>query len=277
MSLFIASLNSGSNGNCYYIGNDKEAILVDAGLTCRETEKRMKHLELSMEKVKAIFISHEHGDHIRGVEVIARKYHLPVYITHATLQYSRLNIDLHLIKRFSASIPVNIGTLSVHPFPKLHDAADPHSFIISGNGVTIGVFTDIGTPCEHVITHFKQCHAAFLEANYDEDMLEQGRYPAHLKRRISGTHGHLSNSQALELFRRHKPAFMSHVFLSHLSKDNNNPELACNLFNTHRGNTNIIHASRYKETEVYHIQTQASNDKVKKHKAVVTTVQMALF
>src|ERR1700759_3364487 len=109
MSLYIASLNSGSNGNCYYIGNDHEAVLVDAGLTCRETEKRMRRLELSMDKVRAIFISHEHGDHIKGLDVIARKYKLPVYITPLTLQHSRLQLDN--VIPFRAYTPVSIGEL----------------------------------------------------------------------------------------------------------------------------------------------------------------------
>jgi phosphoribosyl 1,2-cyclic phosphodiesterase len=253
MSLVVTSLNSGSNGNCYYVGNDNEAVLIDAGLTCRETEKRMKRLGLAMDKVKAIFISHEHGDHIKGLEVLSRKYRLPVFITAATLQHSRLRLDKELINTFGAHQPICVGALSVHPFPKLHDAADPNSFVVKDNGVTVGVFTDIGSPCEHVINNFKQCHAVFLEANYDEGMLENGRYPVHLKRRISGTHGHLSNRQALELFLAHRPAFMSHLFLSHLSKDNNDPELALGLFAAHQANMRITVASRYEEMAVQQI------------------------
>ena len=277
MSLYIASLNSGSNGNCYYIGNDHEAVLVDAGLTCRETEKRMRRLDLSMEKVKAIFISHEHGDHIKGVEVISAKYKLPVYITPLTWSHSKLRLETVLIKPFKGYEPITIGGLTIHPFPKKHDAADPHSFIIAGNGVTIGVFTDIGIPCLHVIDHFTKCHAAFLEANYDDVMLANGRYPIHLQRRISGDEGHLSNQQALDLFMAHRPDFLSHVFLSHLSKDNNNPEIAAKLFNTHRGNTEIIVASRYHETEVYHIKAAGEHQKFKKKITAERAVQAPLF
>ncbi len=277
MSLYIASLNSGSNGNCYYIGNEHEAVLVDAGLTCRETEKRMRRLDLSMEKVKAIFISHEHGDHIKGVEVISAKYKLPVYITPLTWAHSRLRSETGLIKPFKGYVPVTIGELTIHPFPKKHDAADPHSFIIAGNGVTIGVFTDIGIPCLHVIDHFTQCHAAFLEANYDDEMLANGRYPLHLQRRISGDEGHLSNQQALDLFMAHRPAYMSHIFLAHLSKDNNSPEIAAKLFNTRRGNTEIIIASRYNETEVYHIKAAGEHQKLKKKLTVEHIVQATLF
>ena len=226
MSLFIASLNSGSNGNCYYVGNSSGAVLIDAGISCRETEVRMRRLHLQMQTVKAVFISHEHADHIQGLSVLAKKYKLPVYITEATLRNCGDIIKNTIpINPFTPHQPVQVGSLFITAFPKQHDAAEPHSFIITDEDVTIGVFTDIGTPCYHVIHYFKQCHAAFLEANYDEAMLAQGRYPYHLKKRISGTHGHLSNSQALELFIRHGPPFMSHLFLSHLSKENNHPQL----------------------------------------------------
>ena len=115
------------------------------------------------------------------------------------------------------------------------------------------MFTDIGIACKNVIHHFKQCHAAFLEANYDDTMLEQGRYPYFLKNRIRGGMGHLSNKQALELFTAYKPSFMSHLFLSHLSKNNNCPQLVEKLFNQHAGGVKMIVASRYEETGVYHI------------------------
>ena len=253
MSLFITSLNSGSNGNCYYIGNDREAILVDAGISCKETEKRMHRLGLSMDKVKAIFISHEHTDHIKGVQVISKKYKLPVYITDDTLLHGGLNLNEQVVLSFKAYVPVQIGDIIVTAFPKFHDAAEPHSFIVAFNDIKIGVFTDIGAPCDHLINHFKQCHAAFLEANYDEEMLANGSYPYYLKKRITGGHGHLSNKQALELFKTHKPAFMTHLLLSHLSKDNNNPELVLDLFNQHAGNTRIIVASRHEETAIYQI------------------------
>lgn len=253
MSLFIASIASGSNGNCYYIGNADEAVLIDAGISCRETVKRMKRIGLSMDQVKAIFISHEHGDRIRGVEVLSSRYGLPVYISPDTLRYSRLKLEKNNTVHFKAYEPVAVGKLIINPFPKKHDAADPHSFTIRYQDITIGVFTDIGAPCDHVIAHFKQCHAAFLETNYDDGMLEQGRYPYHLKKRISGDEGHLSNIQALELFKAQRPEFMSHVFLSHLSKDNNDPVLATALFNEHAGSTTIVHASRYEETALYHI------------------------
>lgn len=253
MSLFIASLNSGSNGNCYYVGNDREAILVDAGISCRETERRMQRIGLSMEKVKAIFVSHEHTDHISGIPVLAKKYKLPVYITDATMHHGRLQLNKEQALSFKPYEPVQVGDLTIKAFPKFHDAAEPHSFVVSSNNINIGVFTDIGAPCDHVIMHFQKCHAAFLEANYDEHMLEQGSYPHHLKKRIRGGQGHLSNKQALDIFTNHRPSFMSHLFLSHLSRDNNSPTLVQELFNAHAGETQIIIASRFAETPVYQI------------------------
>lgn len=255
MALFISSLNTGSNGNCFYIGNDEEAILVDAGLTCKETEIRMQRLALSMHKVKAIFISHEHSDHIRGLPVLAKKYQIPVYITSSTLIRGKQPLQENLVNSFIAYLPIQLGKLSITAFPKRHDAAEPHSFTVSCSGITVGVFTDIGGHCDHVISNFRKCNAIFLEANYDEEMLEKGRYPYFLKNRIRGGNGHLSNKQALELFLAHKPAFMSHVFLSHLSKDNNCPDLVSKLFNEHANGTEIIVASRLQETGVYYISS----------------------
>src|ERR1700683_3597480 len=199
MSLFIASLNLGSNGNCYYAGTEQDAVLIDAGISCRETEKRMKRLGLSIKSIRAIFISHEHADHIKGLAVLARKYHLPVYITAQTLRHCGLPDDKYELMSFSAFSPVNIWEMSITAFPKSHDASDPHSFIVSSSCVTVGIFTDIGAVCERLINYFRQCHAVFLESNYDVQMLKLGGYPPHLKKRISGGEGHLSNIEALQL------------------------------------------------------------------------------
>lgn len=253
MSLTFTSLNSGSNGNCYYIGNENEAILVDAGISCREIERRMLRLGLLMKKVKAVFVSHEHTDHIRGLNTLAKKHLIPVYITPETQRLSRLNIEHSPVISFDALEPVRIGELLVTGFPKAHDAADPYSFVIRHKEVTVGVFTDIGVVCEQLIAHFKQCHAAILEANYDEELLESGNYPYFLKKRIRGGKGHLSNNQALTLFNEHRPAFMSHLLLGHLSKNNNCPLRVAELFDAHKGAVEVVIASRLEETPLYHI------------------------
>lgn len=276
MTLSIASLNSGSNGNCYYVGNEREAVLVDAGISCREIERRMSRLELDIRKVKALFISHEHSDHIKGAEVLSKKYELPVFITRSTLLCSGLQLDQLRVRSFEAYRPVAVGGLSVTAFPKLHDASDPHSFIVEGKGIKIGVLTDIGEPCEHVVRNFRQCDAAFLEANYDEEMLEQGRYPYYLKKRIRSDKGHLSNLQALQLFTRHRPPALSLLLLSHLSKDNNCPELALNLFRQHAHSTKVVVASRYSESAIYHICRQ---DHARRAQGIceMEAVQLSLF
>jgi len=251
--MFIASLNSGSNGNCYYVGNHHEAVLVDVGISCREVERRMKRLSLNMAKVKAIFVSHEHSDHIKGIAVLSRKYSLPVYITPGTLQYAYLGLAPEQVIYLEAFNDVQIGSLNVRTFPKLHDANDPHSFVISCDGINVGIFTDLGDVCEQLTTHFKQCHAAFLEANYDEAMLSNGRYPWFLKNRISGGKGHLSNTKALQLFNNHRAAHLTHLLLAHLSKDNNDPQLVQELFSQHANGVHVTVASRYEESQVFHI------------------------
>ena len=278
MPLQIASLNSGSNANCYYIGNSKEAILIDAGLSCRETEKRMKRLGLDMSSVKAIFVSHEHADHIAGLQVLSKKYRLPVYITNTTLSKCGFEIDKKLVFSFMHCEPVTIGELSIVPFVKSHDAHDPHSFIVSGNAIHIGVITDIGYACRHVIKHFKLCDAVFLESNYCEQMLSEGSYPLSLKRRISSRKGHLSNDQALELFLKHKPQHLQLLILSHLSQNNNHPDIVSKMFSEHAGAVKVVIASRYRETELFSIEgghivkSLKSLKKIKENKA-----QLSLF
>lgn len=278
MSIQIASLNSGSNANCYYIGNKNEAVLIDAGLSCRETEKRMKRLGLDISLVKAIFISHEHADHIAGLAVLTKKHRLPVYITNNTLRNCCLEIQKELLYSFVQSEPVSIGELSVIPFSKSHDADDPHSFIVSGKNVNIGVITDIGYACKHVIKHFKLCDAVFLESNYCEQMLENGSYPQSLKNRISSRKGHLSNDQALELFLKHKPANLQLLILSHLSQNNNHPDIVNKMFTENAGAVKVVVASRHRETELFSIERSRIIRTIKNAgKSTANKAQLSLF
>jgi phosphoribosyl 1,2-cyclic phosphodiesterase len=173
---------------------------------------------------------------------------LPVYITGKTRENSPLEIEKELTCTFRADEPVMIGGLSVLPFTKNHDADDPHSFVIGFKNVNVGVITDLGFACRQTIKHFKTCDAVFLESNYCEMMLKNGSYPLHLKKRISGKKGHLSNDQALELFLRHKPEQLQLLILSHLSQNNNHPEVVRKLFEPHTGNVKLVVASRHKES-----------------------------
>ena len=251
MSLFFCSLNSGSNGNCYLIGNHQEVILIDGGLSCKETEKRLKDIDLSINLIKGIFISHEHIDHIKGVEMLVKKHGIPVYITEKTYSNSRLKLPYDKVKFITLQQSIKIGSLSVNPFPKSHDAIDPCSFIIKNDTYCIGVLTDIGNCCKDVVESFKSCNAVFLEANYDQKMLDNGPYPYHLKKRISGEDGHLSNEQALDLFINHRNENLKYLLLSHLSQENNHPDLVLELFKANSINTEIHVASRHKPSPLF--------------------------
>lgn len=255
MPLQICSLASGSNGNCYYIANDTEAVLIDAGISCRELMRRATRAGIDMALVKAIFISHEHSDHIRGLEAIARKWNLPVYGTEKCLPRCRMERSSHLGVVMHNKETIQVGGLSVTAFAKHHDACDPVSFVVEGaDGVRVGILTDIGRCCEEVVQQFATVDAAFLESNYDADMLAYGRYPAHLKHRISGGHGHISNDEALALFLQHRSPRLSHLILAHLSANNNDPRIVEQVFRPHANGVEVVVASRYAESKVYEVR-----------------------
>lgn len=251
MSLYFASLNSGSNGNCYLVGTKNEFILVDAGISMRETIKRLARLSVSIQDIKAIFISHEHTDHISGLERIVSTHNIPVFISKATYQNAKLQLHPNLIQFIEDDENFHIGKLTITSFSKKHDAADPLSFVVSLNEKRVGIFTDIGEPCQNLKRHFSSCHAVFLETNYDEQLLENGNYPAFLKKRIQSDKGHLSNSQALELFLRYRNENLSHLFFSHISRENNTTNHILSLFSPHAGNTEFIIAERHRETKLF--------------------------
>lgn len=222
--LEICSIASGSNGNCYYIGNSEDALLVDAGISAKQIVERLRMRELDVNKVRAVFITHEHSDHMRGARVLAKKLNLPVYLTSRTYEKSYKNMRPQYPRYFSVDEVVTIGGFSIYPVPKLHDASDPCSFRVEYKGINVGVFTDIGEVCHNVASHLSQCDGLFLEANYDEKMLREGKYPYFLKRRVASSKGHLSNDQAYDVLENHAGPNLKYVLLSHISKDNNTHE-----------------------------------------------------
>jgi phosphoribosyl 1,2-cyclic phosphodiesterase len=249
----ICALASGSNGNCYYIGNDEDAVLVDAGLSFKQILKRIEARALDPKKIRAVFITHEHGDHSRGVRVLSKKLDIPVFMTYGTFTASFHNWKPISYVPIQDNIPVEIGSFRVFPILKSHDASEPTSFRVEHNGYSVGVFTDIGSPCKNVKDHLKQCHALFLETNYDTQLLKNGSYPYYLKVRIDSTVGHLSNIQAFELLSEYAHPELQCVFLSHLSAENNRPELAYNEFKSLEDRFLVKLTDRFAAGEIYTI------------------------
>ena len=248
--LEICALASGSNGNCYYIGNENEAVLIDAGIYYKHLVKRMNEAGLSLSKIKAIFISHEHSDHVQGARVCSNKLRVPVYFTKKTLDVLYKRHLPEVIRIFEPDIAVEMGNLKVFPFRKMHDAADPCSFRIEFNGFSTGVMTDIGETNEILQSEFSKCRVVFLETNYDKDMLWNGSYPLYLKQRVDSEIGHLSNIQALELITQHASTNLKYLFLSHISKENNSLEKILHTFSGLNGKYRIITTSREGISEV---------------------------
>lgn len=251
--LEICAIASGSNGNCYYIGNETDAVLIDAGISYKMIITRMKEKDLRPEKVKALFISHEHTDHMRGARVMGKRMNIPVYVTSKTFYGAYKNVRPDQPRFFTPGDPITIGKFNVISFLKNHDASEPCSFRVDYDGKSVGVFTDIGEPCERVTENLAQCDALFLETNYDEKMLFEGRYPWFLKQRISSMHGHLSNRQAFELLDKHAGKQLKCVFLSHISKENNSPEIAFNEIRQLENRFHIKLTSRYNAGEIYQL------------------------
>jgi phosphoribosyl 1,2-cyclic phosphodiesterase len=226
----VCAIASGSNGNCYYVGNGSEAVLIDAGISCKQILARLINRELDPMKIKAIFISHEHADHVKGARVLSKKLNIPVFYTYGTWNNCHKSSRAPYHRFIHIGEPLLWGAFTVHAFTKNHDAKEPCSFRIEIEGRSIGVMTDIGSYCNNITDHFQQCQVVFLESNYDEKMLWEGNYPWPLKKRIASEVGHLSNIQAFELVKQYGNGLLQAIFLSHLSGENNTPTKAMETF-----------------------------------------------
>lgn len=229
----LCSIASGSSGNCVYIGNDNTHLLLDAGISGKKIEQGLSMIDINPEHLSGILITHEHSDHVKGLGVMVRRYHLPVYATAETIHaamHGKSSIGkipgecIHLV---TPDEPFAIQDITVMPFSISHDAANPVSYTFSqADGKKIGIATDLGVYDDYIVRHLSGSDALLLEANHDISMLEVGPYPYVLKQRILGKRGHLSNDNTGKLLNELMHPELKHVFLGHLSKENNYPELA---------------------------------------------------
>lgn len=225
----FCSIASGSSGNCYFIKNDTDALLVDCGISAKAAEDALKYLGESINDVQGILVSHEHIDHIKGIGVLARRYRLPVYATEGTWAGMREklgDISASQIKLLPKDGSLSIGDFSVKWFTTNHDAQEPVAYIIEQQGKKIGIATDTGVLKPEMIDKLYNSDIVAIEANHDEELLKKGRYPYYLKKRILSDYGHLSNSACgLGLVDIIGPQ-TKQVLLAHLSQQNNLPLLA---------------------------------------------------
>lgn len=234
MAVRVTVLASGSRGNCAILSSSAGSILIDAGISCRETLKRMKAAGEDPHQIKAIVISHEHADHVDGLQILAKRLKVPVYMTEATYEtWGRMTRDaegkpakLEYCEHFQAGRSFSIAGITVNPFTIPHDAADPCGFTFNAEGVKIGMATDLGYLPYSVKHHLRGCDGLLIESNHDLEMLRNGPYPWMVKQRVMSRVGHLSNSALAEFLGSEYDGGAAFLVLLHLSEQNNYPELA---------------------------------------------------
>ena len=229
--MYLASIASGSSGNCIYVGNQENHFLVDAGVSRKKILEGLTSLKVRPEKIQGIFITHEHNDHIAGLGVFLRKYSVPVYATAKTidaiLASSGLGkVDRDLFCSIEKDRPMNIGGVRVEASEILHDAADPVCYSFEDEDSKVGTVTDFGTFDDYLVEKMQGCETLLVEANHDLNMLMVGPYPYPLKRRILGNFGHLSNERAGQFLSKVIGSQSRHILLGHLSTENNYADLA---------------------------------------------------
>lgn len=223
----FASLGSGSRGNSLVVEVGKTRVMLDCGFAIRETVHRLARLDLTPEHLDAIVVTHEHSDHIGGVAPFARKFNIPVWLTHGTFSHAGgLFKDGQPLHLFDSHDRFSIGELEIEPFPVPHDAREPAQFVFGDGARRLGVLTDTGCTTPHIETTLNRCHALVLECNHDAEMLRNGPYPPSLKQRVAGRFGHLENDAAADFLSRIDTSLLQHVVAAHLSEKNNLPRLA---------------------------------------------------
>ncbi|MDL2255050.1 MBL fold metallo-hydrolase [Parabacteroides sp. OttesenSCG-928-K15] len=231
MKLKFISLASGSSGNCYYMGNSQYGILIDAGIGIRTIKRVLKDLNVEFGQILAVLITHDHADHIKTVGCLGEKHNIPVYATesvHNGIDKSRyVEETLYGSRRIiEKEVPFFIRDFKITAFEVPHDSTDNVGYHIEYNNHRFTFATDVGHITETVSRYMSMANHLIIEANYDEEMLRFGSYPAFLKERVASPTGHLSNREAAEFLATHYTPELKDIWLCHLSKDNNHPELA---------------------------------------------------
>jgi phosphoribosyl 1,2-cyclic phosphodiesterase len=222
----FASLGSGSRGNATLIESGGTRLLLDCGFPAREAERRLGDLGVDPQTLDAILVTHEHGDHVRGVGVMARRHELPVWMTPGTFRKAACGDIVDLMAFGAHEGELQIGDFTVRPFAVPHDAGEPVQFVFEAGGCRLGILTDTGSITPHVVESLGCCDALVLECNHDSGMLASGPYPRALQARVGGALGHLSNRQAAWLVGHLDTPRLRHLVAAHLSEKNNRPELA---------------------------------------------------
>ena len=227
----LRALASGSNGNSIYIGDDETSVLIDAGISCKRIREGLKEMGTDPGEIRGLLITHEHSDHIQGLRVLSKLYHIPIYATKETLEYlmshdADREIGQGLLHPIEPGKYFTIGSLKILPVRTFHDAVSPVCYRVESGSRSVAVITDTGTFTEDMVEAMQGLNGLLLEANHDIRMLETGSYPFPLKRRILSDHGHLSNEKAGELLCRLFSDQLEYCLLGHISEENNYPELA---------------------------------------------------
>ena len=226
-NLAMCTLASGSKGNSIFVSNKKTSILIDAGLSGIETEKRLKLNNINIEDIDAIIISHEHSDHITGAGILCRRFKIPLHITHETHKQCEHKIkNIADVRYFESGKKFKVDSLKIDTFSTSHDAIDPVGFTITEKNSKIGIATDLGIATALVKESLKNSNLLLIEANYDKQMLEDGPYEWHLKQRIKHRNGHLSNCDTKKLIEEIMHPKLDFILLGHLSEENNHPQKA---------------------------------------------------
>ena len=229
--LFFLSLASGSSGNCYYIGTSSFGIIIDAGISVRQIKKILKEHGISVEKIQAILVTHDHADHIKSVGGLGEALNVPVYATekvHDGIRRSRFVEEVliqyrHVVEK---EVPFFIRDFRITAFEAPHDSSDNVGYSIEYRDQTFVILTDAGHITDTVRAYLSKANHLVIETNYDEEMLKSGAYPAFLKERMSSATGHLSNRYTADFIASIFTPALKNIWLCHLSRDNNHPELA---------------------------------------------------